>query len=61
MTSNNWETLGENIRDIVQSAVDSQDYRKLNQTINTALNVAAQEMQNGICVQRWEEESWGIG
>ena len=48
MTSNNWETLGENIRDIVQSAVDSQDYRKLNQTINTALNVAAQEMQKGM-------------
>ena len=48
MTSNNWETLGENIRDIVQSAVDSQDYQKLNQTINTALNVAAQEMQKGM-------------
>lgn len=24
-------------------------------------SLASQEIQNGICVQRWEEESWGMG
>lgn len=48
MTNNNWETVGKNIRDIVQSAVDSQDFQKLNQTISSAMSSAIKEMEKGI-------------
>lgn len=48
MTQNNWETVGENIRDIVQNAVDSQDFQKLNQTINSVVTSAAKEMEKGL-------------
>ena len=33
-----WERFGEEIRRTVQDAVDSQDYRKLNQTITDTIN-----------------------
>lgn len=35
-----WERFGEEIRRTVQDAVDSQDYRKLNQTITDTINRA---------------------
>ena len=41
-----WERFGEEIRRTVQDAVDSQDYRKLNQTITDTINRAV----NGACV-----------
>ena len=47
MTKNNWEILGENIRDIVQNAVESQDFQKLNQTITSAMTTAVKEMEKG--------------
>lgn len=42
MASNNqdWEALGRNIQDIIDQAVNSQDYRKLNQTITRTVNHA---------------------
>ena len=47
-----WERFGEEIRRTVQDAVDSQDYRKLNQTItdtiNRAVNGAVNDIGTGI-------------
>ena len=42
MANNNqdWEALGRNIQDIIDQAVNSQDYRKLNQTITRTVNCA---------------------
>ncbi|MCI7020409.1 MAG: 5-bromo-4-chloroindolyl phosphate hydrolysis family protein [Clostridiales bacterium] len=42
MASNNqdWEVLGRNIQEIIDQAVNSQDYRKLNQTITRTVNHA---------------------
>ena len=48
MANNNWETLGKSILDIVQSAVESQDFQQLNQTISSAFNTAAKEVEKGI-------------
>ena len=36
----NWEDIGRNVRDIVDRAVSSQDYQKLNQTIRQAVDRA---------------------
>ena len=50
MNNQDWERFGEDIRRTVQDAVDSRDYRRLNQTItntiNQALNEAARSMRN---------------
>ena len=37
----NWEDIGRNVQDIVDRAVSSQDYQKLNQTIRQAVGRAA--------------------
>ena len=42
-----WERFGEEIRRTVQDAVDSQDYRKLNQTITDTINRAVNGAVNG--------------
>lgn len=43
-----WERFGEEIRRTVQNAVDSQDYRKLNQTITDTINRAVNGAVNGV-------------
>lgn len=48
MTDNNWDTIGENIRDIVQGAIDSKDFKELNKTVNSAIIIAAREMEKGL-------------
>lgn len=40
MNNQDWERFGEEIRRTVQNAVDSQDYRRLNQTISDTINRA---------------------
>ena len=40
MSRNDWYNLGNDIRDIVQNAVDTQDFDKLNQAINGAITGA---------------------
>ena len=42
-----WERFGEEIRRTVHDAVDSQDYRKLNQTITDTINRAVNGAVNG--------------
>ena len=39
-SNQNWDELGRNIQDIVDRAVNSQDYQKLNQTIRQAVDQA---------------------
>lgn len=50
MTNREWEQFGEDIRRVVQEAVDSRNYEKLNQTItntiNQAVNTVAWNMKN---------------
>ena len=39
-SNQNWEDLGRNIQDIIDQAINSQDYRKLNQTITRTVGRA---------------------
>ena len=48
MSKNDWYNLGNDIRDIVQNAVDSQDFDKLNQTINGAISGAIKTAEEGL-------------
>lgn len=43
-----WRNLGNNIRDIIQDAVNSQDFRKLNQTVKSAINSAVESVERGV-------------
>lgn len=38
MANNDWSNLGNDIKDIVQQAIDSNDFHKLNQTINDTIH-----------------------
>lgn len=40
LSNQDWDALGRNIQDIVDRAVNSQDYEKLNQTIRQAVGTA---------------------
>ena len=48
MSRNDWYNLGNDIRDIVQNAVDSQDFDKLNQTINGAITGAIRTAEENL-------------
>lgn len=48
MKNNDWNDLGEKIRDTVQSAIDSQDFNQLNKTINNAVNTALDGVRTGM-------------
>lgn len=48
MTSQDWEKFGEDIRKTVQDAIDSQDFRRLNQTITDTINTAADNIAHNI-------------
>ncbi len=48
MSKKDWYNLGNDIKDIVQSAVDSQDFDKLNQTISNVVNGALKGMEAGL-------------
>ena len=43
-----WEQFGEDIRRTVQDAVDSRDFRRLNQTITDTVNSAFHEFTDGM-------------
>ena len=47
-TSWEWEQFGEDIRRTVQDAVDSRDFRRLNQTITDTVNSAFHEFTDGM-------------
>lgn len=48
MIYRDWERFGEDIRKTVQNAVDSQDFRKLNQTITNTVNDAVSAVSRNI-------------
>lgn len=45
---NEWEKFGKDIRNIVEEAVNSQDFRQLNRTITNTVNEAVSSIQNGL-------------
>lgn len=48
MANSDLEDLGEAIKGIIQSAIDSQDFQKLNQTVNSTMKNAARTMEKSI-------------
>lgn len=48
MNNRDWEQFGEEIRRTVQDAVESQDFRKLNQTITDTINQAVGSAAQGV-------------
>lgn len=42
-----WEILGEEIKESVQSAIDNQDFRRLNQTISDNVSSAMEQLKKG--------------
>lgn len=44
-TSQDWEAFGRNIQEIVERAVNSQNYQKLNQTVNRAVKVGGETLR----------------
>lgn len=52
-----WETLGQNIQDIIDQAINSQDYRALNQTIRQAVNTGAEAVRRAVNVVETKTEA----
>ena len=48
MTNHDWSNLGKDIRNLVQSAVDTKDFRKLNDTINQTINRTVNSAIEGV-------------
>ncbi len=48
MINQDWERFGDDIRRTVQNAIDSQDFRKLNQTITNTINDAVNNISRNI-------------
>ena len=47
-TNNSWNDIGKQIRDTVQDAIDSQDFKQLNETISQAVGAAMKNVKDGI-------------
>ena len=60
-----WEQFGEDIRRTVQDAVDSRDFRRLNQTITDTVNSAFHEFTDGMRNPRggyqYQKADYGTG
>lgn len=48
MTNQDWSNLGDDIKNLVQSAIDSRDFQKLNETVNRTINTAMKEVSQGL-------------
>jgi len=46
--NNGWNDIGKQIRDTVQGAIDSHDFKELNQTISQVVNVALKNVKDGV-------------
>ena len=46
--NNDWGDIGEKIRDTVLNAVDSKDFKELNETIGGVINVALKNVKDGM-------------
>ena len=48
MANQDWSNLGDDIKNLVQSAVDSKDFKKLNETIGKTINSAMENVNQGL-------------
>ena len=46
--NNGWNDIGKQIRDTVQDAIDSQDFKQLNETISQVVNVAMKNAKDSV-------------
>ncbi len=56
-----WERVGEDIKRTVQDAVDSRDFRQLNETITNTVNVAGIRFTGGMGGRGNAEDMWDAG
>ena len=48
MTNQDWSNLGNDIKNLVQSAIDSRDFQKLNETIKKTIDSAVEGVSQGL-------------
>ena len=48
MSNNSWNDIGEKIRDTVQDAIDSKDFKQLNETISQVVNATFKNVKEGV-------------
>lgn len=58
MANNDWSNLGNEIKDIVQQAIDSNDFHKLNQTINDTIHNVTDGFMGGGPRAGWDPGSY---
>lgn len=57
MINNDWERFGDEIRRTIQDAVDSRDFRRLNQTVSDTVGRAMDNMSRGLKSGGWYREN----
>ena len=57
MINNDWERFGDEIRRTIQDAVDSGDFRRLNQTVSDAVGRAVDNVSRGLKNGGWYREA----
>lgn len=57
MINNDWERFGDEIRRTIQDAVDSRDYRRLNQTVSDTVGRAMDNVSRGLKNGGWYREN----
>ena len=48
MINQDWSNLGEDIRNMVQDAIDSKDFRQLNESVNRSIHSAMESVSQGL-------------
>ena len=56
MINNDWERFGDEIRRTIQEAVDSRDFRRLNQTVSDTVGRAVDSVSRGLKNGGWYRE-----
>ena len=56
MINNDWERFGDEIRRTIQNAVDSKDFRMLNQTVSDTVGRAMDNVSRGLKNGGWYRE-----
>lgn len=57
MINNDWERFGDEIRRTIQDAVDSRDFRRLNQTVSDTVGRAMDNVSRGLKSGGWYREN----
>ena len=61
MTKKDWQEAGDQIRDLVQNAIDSGNYSELSNTITDVVNSAVDGVQDVCPVSRYGKAQTGGG